>query len=82
MQNLCFQVPKIAGCVASVTTEIQGQQQGSMLDAEVPGQCQEHVTQTLIARLMKTHLFLSFQKLEGPWSPFCDLPGEALGAIQ
>ena len=36
------------------------------LSAEVPRQRQEQLTQTLIVRSLKTHLFLVLQKLGGP----------------
>ena len=43
------------------------------LGAEVPGQRQEQLTQTLIVFLCKTLLFLFFWKLKGgPFSPFYD----------
>ena len=35
-----------------------------MLGAEVPGHRQEQLTQTLMVRLLKTHLFSLFQILE------------------
>ena len=36
---------------------------------EVPGQPQEQLKQTLIVGLLKTHLFLLLQELEGPPCP-------------
>ena len=39
------------------------------LGAEVPGQHQEQLTQTLIVCLLKTHLVLLLQKLGGPRPP-------------
>ena len=36
------------------------------LGVEVPGHRKEQLTQTLIVHLLKTHLFLALQKLEGP----------------
>ena len=39
------------------------------LDVEVPGHRQEPQMQALIMRLIETHLFSLFQKLEGPGPP-------------
>ena len=45
-----------------------------MQGAYVPGHHQDQLIQTLLVRLLKTHLFSLFQKLEGPplVPPFCD----------
>ena len=62
-----FKGPQLASCVASRTTKNKGQHQVfPMLGAEVPGQRQEQLTQTLIVHWLKTHLILLFWKLEGP----------------
>ena len=39
------------------------------LGAEVPGHRKEQLTQTLIVRMLKTHLILLLQKFRGPWHP-------------
>ena len=50
-----FKGPRLASCIASGTTEIQGHRQ--VCRAEVPGHHQQQLTQTLIVRLLKTHFF-------------------------
>ena len=49
--------PRLASCVASRTTEIQGHQQvcRARRQGEVPGHSQQQLTRTLIVRLLKTH---------------------------
>ena len=42
-----------------------------VLGAEVPGHCQEQLTQTLIAHLLKKQLFTMLQKLGGGSGPPC-----------
>ena len=44
------------------------------LSAEVPGQRQERLMQTLIVRLLTTHLLSLFQKLKGPVPPLPPTP--------
>ena len=56
-----------------VTSELQRYKETvrcGVLGAEVPGQRnKEQLAQTLIVCLLKTHLFLSLRKLEGPALP-------------
>ena len=60
-----FKGHRLALCVASGTTEIQGLSWCAALGVEVPGHRQQQLAQTLIERLLKTHilpLILDFEK--------------------
>ena len=63
---------RLASCVAFGTKEIQGHRQVWRARRRGPrtlSRNQEQLTQTLIVRLLKTHLFLLFHKLAGPSPP-------------
>ena len=72
----CTKISKNGGKTLHVTTVMYGS-----VGVKVQGHGKEQLTQTLIVRLLKTHLFLLLRKLGGPRTPQSAHPGKRIELV-